>query len=283
MKDESVLAVRIRENYSIFSKSEKKIADFLLANIEFCADATAKDIADKTDTSAATVVRFSRMLGFEGVSDMKRFLLMNRPHRSAKKMLADENHAQTLTQRTFQYNEECVGKVYEQLDRSILEAAAKELMGAKFIFLAGMGGSSSSLWCAYDAFQKIGLPCALLMDPFFQVMTLSGVRNPKQCVLLCICHSGRVKDVIDTMQVAKAKGIKTIALVGYAETPMKQYTDIQILTGANEHPVFSDTMAARICELNVLSVIYAYIVQQMGKDYDGIRDAVNKSINMKRL
>ena len=49
MKDESVLAVRIRENYSIFSKSEKKIADFLLANIAFCADATAKDIADRTD------------------------------------------------------------------------------------------------------------------------------------------------------------------------------------------------------------------------------------------
>lgn len=283
MDDESVIDVRIRENYALLSKSEKRIGDFVLDHPNAFVNATAKEVADRTKTSAATVVRFSRMLGFEGISDMKRFLLLTRPRQAERKVIAERSENTTLKQRTFEYNEECTAKVYEQLDDGLLQAAVKKLMSAHMVYLIGIGGSGSSLQCAYDAFLKIGLPCNLIKDPFFQVMTLSGAKEPKKNVVLCICHSGRVKDIQDTLEIAKKRGMTTISMVGYRETPLKKFTDIQILTGANEHPVFSDTMAARICELNVLSVIYATIVQQMGDKYADIRNAVNDSINMKRL
>jgi len=282
MSEESIISARIKGNYTIFSKSEKRIADYMISNPSSCINATAKDIAEKTDTSAATVVRFSRVLGFTGLEDMKRFLLMNSSPPAGPGRDTGSSSELSLKQETFQYNENCVSKVYQNLDEKMLSQAVAKLAAARMVYLIGMGGSGSSVSCAYDAFLKIGIPCTIIMDPIFQVMTLSAEKHPRKCAVLCICHSGRVRDLLDTMQIASERGMTTIGLTGFPETPMNKYLDYQILMGANEHPVFSDSMAARICELNVLSLIYAGLVRQLGNKNDGLSDAINNSIGMKR-
>ena len=64
---------RIRAQYDtgIFSKSDKRIADYLLEHPGAVDGETASSIAEKVGTSPATVVRFCRKLGFKGLTDMK--------------------------------------------------------------------------------------------------------------------------------------------------------------------------------------------------------------------
>ena len=64
---------RIRAQYDtgIFSKSDKRIADYLLEHPGAVDAETASSIAEKVGTSPATVVRFCRKLGFKGLTDMK--------------------------------------------------------------------------------------------------------------------------------------------------------------------------------------------------------------------
>lgn len=50
----------IKQNYGKFTDREKLIADYLLLENSEIIDMSAKEIAEKTNTSAPTVVRFAK-------------------------------------------------------------------------------------------------------------------------------------------------------------------------------------------------------------------------------
>ena len=61
----------IRVKYGTLSKSEKKIADFLLDGDGGEMPIYITDFARRCGTSEATVVRFAKRLGFEGFQQLK--------------------------------------------------------------------------------------------------------------------------------------------------------------------------------------------------------------------
>ena len=72
--EESLLYIqRIKAMYQsrTFSKSDRLIADYILAHPTCVASTTAAELGEVTGTSSATVVRFCRKLGFSGLVDLK--------------------------------------------------------------------------------------------------------------------------------------------------------------------------------------------------------------------
>ena len=56
---------RIRDQYDEFNKAQHRIADYILQHPEICGFASLRQFAAATDTTAATVLNFSRKLGFD--------------------------------------------------------------------------------------------------------------------------------------------------------------------------------------------------------------------------
>lgn len=57
---------RIKDVYASLTTSEKIIADYFLVHREEVETSAVKDLAEKCGVSAATIVRFSRSLGYSG-------------------------------------------------------------------------------------------------------------------------------------------------------------------------------------------------------------------------
>ena len=55
----------IRQKYKDFSKVNKRIADYILKDPTRLLSLTANEIASNSETSPASVTRFSKQLGFE--------------------------------------------------------------------------------------------------------------------------------------------------------------------------------------------------------------------------
>ena len=55
----------IKQNFDSFTDSEKSIAEYLISNKNNIISMSAKEIGDITNTSAPTVVRFSKKIGFD--------------------------------------------------------------------------------------------------------------------------------------------------------------------------------------------------------------------------
>ena len=61
----------IKQIYNTMTESEKKIAEYLFNNSSEVYKFSASQLATITETSAASVVRFSRKLGFKGFQEFK--------------------------------------------------------------------------------------------------------------------------------------------------------------------------------------------------------------------
>ena len=61
--------LRIEEYNDSYTTTEKLIADYILQN-DILQD-SAQVLGEKTNTSAAAIIRFSKKIGFKGFSDLK--------------------------------------------------------------------------------------------------------------------------------------------------------------------------------------------------------------------
>lgn len=62
----------LEKNYSTYSKSFKKIVDFIKHNQSIVSFISINELAKETETSPATITRFSKNLGFKGYPDFQR-------------------------------------------------------------------------------------------------------------------------------------------------------------------------------------------------------------------
>ena len=60
--------VRLRSNYSVLLPSEKKIADYIIKNSNRVDELSIAEIASHSGASNATVTRFCKRLGFDGLT-----------------------------------------------------------------------------------------------------------------------------------------------------------------------------------------------------------------------
>lgn len=61
----------IRQKYKDFSKVNKRIADYILKDPTRLLSLTANEIASNSETSPASVTRFSKQLGFDSWEELK--------------------------------------------------------------------------------------------------------------------------------------------------------------------------------------------------------------------
>ena len=65
------IMLKIRERYNQMSKGDKRISDFVLANHDRLLGMTAADIAEASGVSSASVIRFVKKMGAEGLDGFK--------------------------------------------------------------------------------------------------------------------------------------------------------------------------------------------------------------------
>ncbi|MCQ4838044.1 MurR/RpiR family transcriptional regulator, partial [[Clostridium] symbiosum] len=64
--DNNVLSI-INENYSALTKTQKKLADFIKDNEHMIPFLSIAELGEKTQVSLASITRFTRELGFNGI------------------------------------------------------------------------------------------------------------------------------------------------------------------------------------------------------------------------
>ena len=144
---------RIRSLYSSMGPAEKKIADFILADAQGIVSCSVTELAEKCGCGDATVVRFSRRIGFDGFQALKIGI--------AREIGSTSSVGTEITK-----NDTCF-EIYKKrindvslslnstesiLDPATLEKAAQTIMKARRVAVFGLGNSAA---IAMDAAHKL--------------------------------------------------------------------------------------------------------------------------------
>jgi DNA-binding MurR/RpiR family transcriptional regulator len=136
------------EHYDQLTKSEKRIADYMRQNQDEVAFLSAAEIAKQLDLSEATMVRFSRALGFDSYPAMREVLqakFRNLATHSARlrSRLDDLREAGDIFERLVASEIAFMTESLQSLDRDALNAAVELLRTRQRVFVFGLGPSIS--------------------------------------------------------------------------------------------------------------------------------------------
>lgn len=150
---------QIRENYDSFSKSHKKLADYILDNPGEVAFLSINELSQETGISPATITRFTYKLNFQGYNEFQRGMYEHQKQRvpfgQLKSLLRSEASDDVSGQDPLQSSIQSNIRLLESLDTPQLRASfmrAQEILRqARTIYIAGHRSSYATAY--YLAFM----------------------------------------------------------------------------------------------------------------------------------
>lgn len=255
---------RIKDNYHLFTKNERKIADYILNNSLDAYDLPAYDLAKKSGVSNSCVIRFTQKLGYDGYISFRLDMVKASEEEYSQSSDMVENFTKSdniteMIQKIQAFDLTTIKKTYEYLEYSKLESAIKILKKAKRIYIVGEG---TSLLVAKDLCRKlilIGIESYCFDDGPTQ-LTLSNNVKPEDC-LIAISYSGESN--IPNIAVKRANALKcpTISICKISKSYMAQKATIPIYVPALEQERKIGSIASRLSCTVVSDILYLGTIQ----------------------
>lgn len=152
-KDLNILQI-LRQSYDGLSETYKKIAEFILNNMETATFVSLDELSKKVGVSDATLIRFARELGFEGYQNLREAMVdfirgIIYPSRKFSDAVKSKD-IQTL-ETVRQMDIEFINRTFGGIDRDGFKHLIQLITSSRRIFTMGWG--LSSFLAEYLTFQ----------------------------------------------------------------------------------------------------------------------------------
>lgn len=257
--------VRIRSVYDALPRSERKVADYVLAYPDEVIHFSVTDLAQTLEVSESTIVRFCQRLDYQGYQEFKILLArdLGTPFRDTYEMINLRDDVAAVVHKTFQISIQALNDTLAVLNPVNVKEATCFLTNAHHVYIFGCGGSGGIAQVAGQKLLRLGLSCTVCTDPHTQTL-LAGMASEQDAVI-GISYSGNNEDILRAMRVAKERRAKTIAITNYPTSPAAKLADILLLTGAAETPLVSESGPSRVVQLGVIDALCTYcLLYQQG-------------------
>ncbi|MDI3500341.1 MAG: hypothetical protein PWP07_1505 [Epulopiscium sp.] len=247
--------VRVQAMYSSLRDSEKKIADYIKENYQNIMNLTITELAEKSGTSEAAVVRLCKSLGYKGFQEFKIKAAQDviQPSRQVHEAIERDDDLPTIKKKVFNAHIQTLIDTLEILNDEDFEKAVDLIANANRLEFYGEGGSGVVALDAQHKFLKIGLKSFASIDSNLQAMLASLLQ--KGDVVVGISHSGASRNLIESLEIAKKMGASIIAITNYSKSPILKVSDVVLFTISKETAFKSYAMSSRIAELAIIDAL----------------------------
>lgn len=265
---------QINEIYPTLSKGERKVADYMRDNMSVVLRMTIRELKDTVGVSEPTIFRFCQAMGYSGFKDFK--ISMAERLSSYKDYFfhaepdSTATELQSLIRRALYSESRVIETTLRFLDDALLEQAARQFLNAKRICLFGVGTSFDICSDAQRKLTRLGLN-AWAHTEFHSTMALISNMRENDLVF-CVSHSGITPETGEILKIAYAKGVKTILMTSFPNTPMCKYAGMILRTYGQEISTNRTAMTSRIGQLALFDAMYMALVYLMGENVVGVME-----------
>lgn len=277
---------QISRQYYALTAAEKKVADFVLANRSKTQYMPISQLAESCGVAEATISRFSRTLGYRGYNAFK--LAVSKasiPRQTEENPLSGEitpeDSLEDVSRKLYQAEMEAMSQTREFLDLDAVRAAASLLQGAKQILCMGQGGSMLIAQEAAHLFSTVSNKFRAVADSHLQA--LSATMMDPEDVLFFFSYSGATLAMQETVRLAKDRGAQIILVTRFPNSPGAALSDVVLQCGANENPLQTGSVAARIAQMYLLDVLFSEFSRRDFQNCQVVRGRIADALEKKHL
>ncbi len=254
------LLLKIEVLLEEMGRAEKKVAHWILEHSEEALPLSIVELAEKADCSEATIVRFSRRLGFAGFQEFKIALARENQTAPVNAHMTAEDSAFEIYQKVCNDIYCSLERTQKSLDPEALQQAAEAIKAAGSIAIFGLRYSTA---VAVDASYKLlqaQYNAMAYTDSHLQKMAAMHL-NPGD-VVIGISRSGAAKEIIEAMQIAKERGAITVCITSQEKSPIVKCSDYVLCTSSSEPQYNKLALNSRIAQMSIIDALYCYLVYQ---------------------
>jgi len=251
--------INIKSIYNQFTKTEKKVADFILQDPKKVLFMSITDLAEACHVGDTTVFRFCKTMELKGYQEFKMMLSLsiNDTEGETEQYSGDisvKDDLPTVAQKVLNTNVHALTETYSLLDYKNVEETICLFRKAKRIYFFGVGASLLTAMKAMNKFLRIEPKVYCLQDSHMQAMAASTM-GPED-VAVVFSYSGATKDTIQIAENAEKGHAKIVCITRFVKSPLTAHADITLLSGANEGPLQGGSTSAEISQLFLIDILY---------------------------
>lgn len=242
---------RIHGAYYQLTATEKRVADYVLAQYAQVQFMSITQLADECGTAEATISRFCRSLKLKGFNAFKIELAR---HSSPRVQAHSPDTLLGRSRETGQLAEDAVRQTMELVDPTQVEKAVALIEAAPRVFCVGSGGSMLLAEECAHLFSTVTGKFLAIADPHSQ-MSAAATMGAGEIIIL-YSYSGATTSGIQILEYAQSRGIPTILVTRYSKSPAAKLADVVLRCGSNESPFQFGSTPAKIAQLVITDVVF---------------------------
>ena len=258
----SAILGQIRRARGELSPAELRVAEHVLAHPRSILNDPIVEIARAAQVSQPTVIRFCRSLGCEGLSDFKLRLAsgLTGTIPVTHVQVTNDDSMVELGAKVLSNTASAILQVRSQLNREMIERAIELLLHAERVEFFAVGHYSVVAQDAQLKLLRLGIPSGICTDSHLQVLTAS-VLKPRDVVVL-ISGNGRVPELIEVAEIARARGASVIAITA-SQSPLARKADAALIVDHQEDVATHLPMVSRILHLLFVDILAVGVAMRL--------------------
>ncbi|MCG9632449.1 MurR/RpiR family transcriptional regulator [Vibrio sp. Isolate30] len=272
---------KIQKNLENFSKSERKVAEVIMASPQTAIHSSIATLAKMADVSEPTVNRFCRRLDTKGFPDFKLHLAQSLANGTpyVNRNVEEDDGPDAYTHKIFESTMACLDVAKNSLDAMQVNRAVDLLTQAKRISFFGLGASSSVAKDAQNKFIRFNIPITCFEDIVMQRM--SCINCSDNDVIVLISHTGRTKSQVEIANLARENGATVIAITA-KDSPLDKASSLSISLDVPEDTDVYMPMASRVVQMTVIDVLATGFTLRRGTGFRENLKRVKESLRDSR-
>jgi DNA-binding MurR/RpiR family transcriptional regulator len=244
-----------------FTSSEAELAEYIVKNPDEISQLSISQIAKKIHISPATITRFCQKISFSGFNEfkheLKRYIdLRNKP--TAASDIKEIDYFSKL----YQNHLEIIETTFRKMTYFDIQRAVSLLNGAQKVHVYGIGNSGIAAEEFKWKFFRIGIQVESITDPHQAVM--DAALSTDNSLVIGISVSGRTKEVIDAIKIAKKQGASILAITSDKKSELSKLADFTLLVMSKSNMHMGQNISPTLPLFLLFDLIYTELV---AKDY----------------
>lgn len=223
---------KIQEHQEAFSKSELKIAQFILDQPQEVLEMTAQQLARAADSSSAAVIRLCKRLKVYGFPQLKIELSADLSggelNRKIQPEVREHEEISSIKERLLLNTQYSLAETVNELDDSQISQLSQLIARSRQLLVLGIAASNL---VAQDIAQKWGNVGTIVfafnnVNDLLPIIANAGAED----ILWVVDNSGETPEAVQAAQIAKERKVPIITMTKRGSSTISELSDIEIHT-----------------------------------------------------
>lgn len=261
----------VKKEYSKLSKTQKKIADFLLSREDIGSFLSLNDLSEQAGVTPVTVVKFCKRIGYDTFSDFKRdcqnyLQSMIFPRSVVRFDYEDISESLDNTLEKIIDNEiSLVKETLTHINYDNINQAIKMILNSRKIYIAAKGITIPVAQILQTRFDFLCIESELIKMDNINLLPRRIVNCNEKDTFIIFSFPNYTLSLGDLAKCVKSLGCKVICITDKAISPPACFSDILLLCQTSS-TIFYNSMTAPSSLVNIIATLLALELNEVLKE-----------------